>query len=396
MTRSVLVLSALLMVSGVAFAGPRVEQSQPAPAPDSPCVDAFGGRPPAFPIKGWKTNFCRRSVELSEIMSGGPPRDGIPPIDSPTFVSQKDADGWVSKREPVIALEIGGQAKAYPLQVLIWHEIVNDELGGVPVAVTFCPLCYAAITFERPTVNGRVLTFGTTGSLRNSDMVMWDRQTETWWQQFTGEGIVGVLTGTKLVQRPASILGYEQFKVLYPQGTVLSRDTGHDRAYGANPYVGYDDIERTPMLYRGAVGPELPAMAHVVGLLRDGGKRAYSLADLSARGVINDTIGDEPVALFWSAGSRSALDSGAIPSSRDIGATAVFDRRVDGRALTFEPTEGGFKDRSTGTTWSLSGVAVTGKFAGRHLEQLPHHDIFWFVWSAFAHDGELYAPPESE
>ncbi len=396
MARTLLIVSALVLWSGLAVAAPRAEHSQPVSASDGPCTDAFGGRPPDFPVTGWKTNFCRRSVELSEIMSGGPPRDGIPPIDAPTFVSQALADRWVSEREPVIALEIGGAAKAYPLQVLIWHEIINDELGGVPVAVTFCPLCYAAITFERPTINGRVLTFGTTGNLRNSDMVMWDRQTETWWQQFTGEGIVGALTGMKLTQRPASILGYGQFQELHPRGTVLSRDTGHERAYGSNPYVGYDDIERTPMLYRGAVGSELPPMAHVVGLLRDGGKRAYSLAALASRGVINDVIGDEPVTIFWSAGAKSALDNGAIPQSRDIGATAVFDRRVDGRALTFEPHEGAFRDKESGSTWSMSGVAVTGPSAGRHLEQLPHHDIFWFVWSAFAHDGELYAPPEPE
>ena len=124
------------------------------------------------------------------------------PIDNPTFVEIKDADEWLEALEPVISFELNGDARAYPLQILMWHEIVNDTVGGTPVSVTFCPLCNSAIVFDR-NFNDLVLTFGTSGMLRNSDLIMWDRQTETWWQQLTGEGIIGQLAGHKLTFIPA-------------------------------------------------------------------------------------------------------------------------------------------------------------------------------------------------
>src|SRR5438128_6605927 len=148
-----------------------------------------------------RTDVSRALVPVEEIVSGGPPPDGIPAIDRPAFVSPAAAAAWLAAREPVLALEVKGDARAYPLQILMWHEIVNDVVGGVPVTVTFCPLCNSAIAFER-TVNGRVLDFGTTGRLRFSNLIMYDGQTESWWQQATGTAIAGELTGTQLVFRP--------------------------------------------------------------------------------------------------------------------------------------------------------------------------------------------------
>jgi hypothetical protein len=152
---------------------------------------------PRFP--GWRTNTLERSIDLTEIVSGGPSKDGIPAIDQPNLISIADARSWLRDREPVIALELDGQARAYPLQILIWHEIVNDEINATPVAVTFCPLCYSALAFDRR-LDGRTLRFGVSGMLRHSDMIMYDRETESWWQQFTGEAIVGELRGKKLHQ----------------------------------------------------------------------------------------------------------------------------------------------------------------------------------------------------
>jgi hypothetical protein len=128
---------------------------------------------------GWHTDFSRHTVPLQEVDSGGPPRDGIPPIDHPKFETVTQGDGWLKPQEPVIALSLGGETRVYPLQILIWHEIVNDVVGGVPVLVSFCPLCNTAIAFDRR-LDGRVLDFGTTGNLRRSDLAMWDRQTESW------------------------------------------------------------------------------------------------------------------------------------------------------------------------------------------------------------------------
>jgi hypothetical protein len=158
-----------------------------------------------FSTIGWKTDFSKHSVPLSEIIPGGPPRDGIPPIDRPVFETVAQADAWLKPQEPLIHFAVGNDVRAYPLQILIWHEIVNDEVGGIPVMVTFCPLCNTAIAFDRR-VAGRVLDFGTTGNLRHSDLIMWDRQTESWWQQMTGEAIVGELTGMRLTLLPATIV----------------------------------------------------------------------------------------------------------------------------------------------------------------------------------------------
>ncbi len=167
-----------------------------------------------------KTDFTKHSIPLADILSGGPPKDGIPPIDDPAFkpVSEIDALG---ETEPVIGVSINGKAKAYPLRILMRHEIVNDELGGVPITVTFCPLCNAAMVFDRR-VGDKVLDFGTTGKLRNSDLVMWDRQTESWWQQFLGEAIVGSMTGTKLKALPVRLESWRNFKKRFQKGQVLS------------------------------------------------------------------------------------------------------------------------------------------------------------------------------
>jgi hypothetical protein len=127
--------------------------------------------PPEFATVEFKTDFRKHCVHYSEIFSGGPPKDGIPAIDAPRFVSVSQATSWLKPNEPVIFFQVGNDARAYPIQILIWHEIVNDTVGGVPVAVTFCPLCNTAIAFER-TVNGRVLDFGTTGRLRFSNLIM--------------------------------------------------------------------------------------------------------------------------------------------------------------------------------------------------------------------------------
>jgi len=190
-----------------------------------------------------RTDFSRHSIDYSEIKSGGPPKDGIPAIDNPRFEDLKEGqeEGWaagLADTEPVISFSVGSDARAYPLRVLMWHEIVNDTVGGEPVAVTYCPLCNAALVFER-TVNGRVLDFGATGKLRHSDLVMYDRQTESWWQQFTGEAIVGEMTGSELKLIPSRLESFARFRERFSQGRVLVPNDPAARDYGANPYLGY-------------------------------------------------------------------------------------------------------------------------------------------------------------
>ena len=358
---------------------------------EAACQDPFGSTTPAFPTDGWDTNFCLHSVPYHEIFSGGPPRDGIPPIDSPRFETVESADNWLEDLEPLIILEINGEARAYPLQILIWHEIVNDEFDGQPVVVTFCPLCNTALVFARPAINGEVLTFGTSGNLRISDLVMWDRQTESWWQQFNGEAIVGDLTGTKLEFIPSAIISWADFKSKQPDGQVLSIQTGFSRSYGRNPYSGYDNINSFPFLFTGDLNDRLPPMARVLGILLESGEGgAYSLELLKENRVMNETLADTPLTIFWKSGTASALDSGSISDGRDVGTTGVFSRSVEDQILTFiAQVDGTFEDQETGSTWDILGEAIDGQLQGTRLVSLPHHDTFWFAWAAFVPDGSL-------
>ena len=336
-----------------------------------------------------KTDFDRRIVDLSEIMSGGPPRDGIPAVDLPRYVSTEVAAEWLDPDEPVIAVESGGEARAYPLQILIWHEIANDVLGGTPISVTFCPLCNSAIVFDRR-LDGAVLDFGTTGRLRRSDLVMYDRQTETWWQQLTGAGIIGEHAGRELVRLPAAVVAWNDFHTGYPDATVLSRETGHARPYGSNPYSGYDSATR-PFLFRGTPDPRLPAMERVLHVSAGGAERIYPFGAFADEPVINDEVGGEPVVVMSRSGTLSVLDRNRIADSRRIPSAAAYSRRIEGRVLEFELREGRIADSTTGSTWNLFGEAVAGALAGSRLTPLSRGDHFAFAWLAFHPDADIYS-----
>lgn len=264
-----------------------------------------------------KTDFARHSIDLDEVFSGGPPRDGIPPIDEPRTVSVDEASEYLSDVDPVLGLVIDDKARAYPLRVLIWHEIANDTLAGVPIAVTYCPLCNTAIVFRRQ-VGSRVLDFGTTGRLRNSDLLMYDRQTETWWQQFLGEAIIGELTGTLLDMIPARLESFADFRARAPDGTVLVGD--QTRPYGSTPYDGYDSMPR-PFLYGGPLPEGIPALARVVRIADE----AWSLDLVRREGEI--LTGD--MRLRWSPGQASAVDTRDISTGKDVG-SVIVQRLADG------------------------------------------------------------------
>ena len=334
---------------------------------------------------GWRTDFSKHTVPLDEIVSGGPPKDGIPAIDRPKFIRVAEVDEWLSPREPVVLVAQGNEAKAYPLQILMWHEIVNDVVGGRPVAVTYCPLCNTALAFDRR-LDGKLLDFGTTGRLRHSDLVMYDRQTESWWQQASGEAIVGKLAGRKLELVSAPLVSWKTFKTAHPNGLVLSRKTGFDRPYGENPYARYDDPKGSPIsrFFRGRPDPRLPAMERVVAVSLGGDDVAYTFRALRNRPALNDVVGGVPVAVFWVPGTSSALDESRISQGRDVGSTGVFDRRLGDRVLEFEPSgEGRFRDRMTGSEFDLLGHATSGPLKGKTLKAVPHGNHFWFAWGVF-------------
>jgi hypothetical protein len=323
-------------------------------------------------------------VDPARVISGGPPPDGIPSIDRPRFELASGVE-WLAPDEPVLALG----DRAYPVQIMIWHEIVNDTIDGRPVAVTYCPLCTSALAFDRR-VDERVLTFGTSGKLYLSDLVMYDRQTESLWSQIEGRAIAGVQAGTELERIPVATVPWERWREANPQGWVLSRDTGVDRDYGRNPYRGYDEPGATPFLFDGEPDPRLPPKERVIGL---GGQRhrvTLPAAAVAQRRVVEVEVGDTPVVLLATRGLRSALDAGRVAEGREVAATGAFRPELDGRALTFVPDgPDAFRDVQTGSRWTVVGEAVAGPLDGRRLERVEHLDTFWFAWAAFHPDTRL-------
>lgn len=272
---------------------------------------------PELWVQEWpETDFEKTSVpNWVEIQSGGPPKAGIPALSDPKFVKAVAKRG-IGAREPVITVLVdGAPARAYPIRYLMWHEIVNDQVGGLPIAVTFCPLCNSGITFDRR-VSGQVLSFGVTGKLRNSDMVMYDRETQSWWQQATGDGIVGHMTGRTLRQVPTWMESWAEFQAAHPEGLVMA-EPPYDRAYGRNPYTNYGSSAR-PLLYSGEVPPHgIAPLARVVRV----GARAWPLDRLAQDG----TVSEAGVTLSWASGQASALDTGQIRRGRDVGSIRVRD-----------------------------------------------------------------------
>lgn len=302
----------------------------------------------ADPVRRWmqswpRTDFSRSAVPFEEIRPGGPDRDGIPSIDEPRFAAA--AEARVPGLEPVVTVAIDGEARAYPLRILIWHQIVNDRVGGVPVAVTYCPLCNAAIVFERR-VAGDTVEFGSTGLLRHSDLVMYDRQTESWWQQYEGRAIVGAMAGARLQRVPARLEAMQRFVERYPNGRVLVPSDAGARPYGRNPYTGYDSMP-TPYYYDGPLPQGVPPLARVVAV----GNRAWSLALVRSRGHIE--AGD--LLIEWTPGQSSALDAKYIAEGRDVGNVVVRQRRDGG------------------------------------LSEIPYSVEFAFVFKAFNPDEEIFA-----
>jgi thiol-disulfide isomerase/thioredoxin len=379
---------------------PENEEPSPVPEPTEEMEEAEDMElpdedPPLGAESQFSTDFSLHSVPYSEIISGGPGKDGIPAIDEPTYVGVDEADAWIGEQETVVMVHIGEEARAYPVQILMWHEIVNDTLGDTPVAVTYCTLCNTAIAYER-TFDGQVLDFGTTGRLRFSNLIMYDRQTETWWQQATGEAIVGQYTGAQLTFVPANLVSWSDFRDSYPEATVLSRETGYSREYGLNPYSQYDDESDTPFLYRGPSTPDvLPQLARVLGVELNGEAVAYPYELLEQERVVNDTVGGVDVVVFWTPGTASALDSSDVARGRDVGSAVVFSRELDGETLAFAFDGDAFVDEATGTSWDVMGQALDGSRSGDRLTPVVSVNHFWFSWAAFQPETRVYGVESS-
>lgn len=345
----------------------------------------------------WKTDTINSSVNLSEIQIVLP-KGSFPTLDKPKFVSKTEGLGMFFPKEPVIVVEINGIAKAYSLNILTMHEIANDELEGIPILVTYCPLCNSGIVYNRTLkYNGKeeILEFEPSGMLRNSDMVMLDRKTETLWQQLMGTAIVGYYNGAELDITPSLIISVEEFFYRYPEGKILSKKTGFassEKNYGYNPYKKYDEKEN-PIEYffnSDKVDKRLPAMERIVDIENNGEYKIFSFSSVAKNGVINDTFKTSSVVLFYKSGTISVLDENDISLSKDVGSVTVFNAIVDGNILVFTKGKGVFMDVDTKSKWNITGYCYAGKFKGTQLQIEPHSNHFAFAWLAFNPNCEIY------
>ena len=336
----------------------------------------------------WNTDWERHTVAYDELVPVLR-RDGIRSLDEPTFQSLDEAAGWLTETDPVIVVELEGEARAYPLRILSAHEIVNDRFGDIPVVVTFCPLCNSALVFDAR-FDGQELAFGTSGWLRHSDLVMYDRTTDSLWQQFTGEGIVGEYAGERLTFLASSLVSFADFQAAFPEGQVLSNDTGFPFPYNLSSYAGYDAPGSDPFLFFDVPDNRLPVMARVVSVSLDNTDIAYPVTALAKVGVINDNQDGQDLVVFYTDGTTSAFFNPITNQFDDVGATGIFDPNLNGELLTFSLVGEDIQDDQTGSTWNILGQATDGPLAGESLTPILHGDHFWFSWAAFKPDTLIY------
>ena len=325
-------------------------------------------------------------VPLDQIVSGGPPPDGIPSIDNPKFISVQEASKFLKDSELVLGLNINGDVRAYPLQILVWHEIVNDNVGAVPVAITYCPLCFTNQVFNRTIDERVVVEFGTSGKLYNSNLVMYDRTTKTLWSQALAEGIVGKYAGTKLQRVPFDVAYWKEWKQLYPDSKVLSRDTGSNRPYGADPYGDY--YTNSDVLFPVSnKDSRLDLKEIVVGFENKGQFKAYKQQDIENKKVINDQVNGKSIALFSSypfmVRAYDPLVEGVGGGGQQTIVLLQFDYNTKDKSS--------FIDKQTGSLWNFEGKAISGQMKGKQLTRLPFDEGFWFEWVAFHPKSALYS-----
>jgi hypothetical protein len=327
-------------------------------------------------VSNSNTGEDKSIVPLDQIVSGGPPPDGIPSIDNPKFVSVQEADKFLQGSDLVLGLNINGDIRAYPLQILVWHEIVNDKVGRVPVAITYCPLCFTNQVFNSTLRDKTVVKFGTSGKLYNSNLVMYDRTSKSLWSQALAEGIVGKYAGMRLDRIPFDVANWKDWNHLYPNSKVLSKDTGFSRPYGADPYDGYYTSNEVlfPVSNR---DDRLGLKEIVVGLENGSQYQAYKLQQIESGKVINVEFNGKSIALI----------------SLHPSMVRAYDRVVDAKKLDFEYISSRNKilDKQTGSEWNFEGLAINGQMKGKHLTRLPFDEGFWFEWVAFHPNTGLYS-----
>jgi hypothetical protein len=346
----------------------------------------------------WNTDTTLNNIDISELMVVLP-RGSFTVLNYPKFISRAEGLESFLVKEPVLSVETNGTAKAYPLNMMSVHEIANDTLAGVPILATFCPLCNSGIVFDRRLkYKGKdfLLEFEVSGMLRKSDMVMADKETETWWQQLVGKGIVGTLAGAELSVIPSLVISVGEFFNRFPNGKILSKKSGVPNAeanYGINYYQNYDDPDNKPynrFFSPDDVDPRLPAMERIVDVRSAGEFKVYPFSAVEKSGVINDEFNGKNVVLLYQPGTISVLDEKEIKNSKDVGMVTVFNAVLDGEVLRFKKSDGKFIDMNTNSVWDITGRCIEGILEGKDLQIEPHGNHFAFAWLSFHPDTKIY------
>ncbi len=345
----------------------------------------------------WKTDTSKRIVNLEEI-TVVVPRNTFPKIDYPKFIGKEKGLKEFFKHEPVISVAINDKAKAYPLNILTMHEISNDSLDGIPILSTYCPLCNLSVVYDRRLKHkGKeyLLDFEVSGMLRNSGMIMADKQTETWWQQLIGLGLVGELADVELNVIPSLIVSVEDFFSRYPNGEILSPETGtaSQIRYGTNPYENYDNEHNNPYeryFNHSKLDTRLSPMERLIDIKGSDGYKVYPFSVIAKEGVINDHYDGRNIVIFYKEGTVSVLDKKEIAKSKDIGSATVFSSELESRILTFEKTKGEFVDKETKSIWDITGLCINGQLKGKELMPEIHSNHFAFAWFSFHPESEIY------
>ena len=300
-----------------------------------------------------------------KILSGGPPKDGIPSIDNPKFETAEEADKWLKDDDLILGLNYNGVVKAYPHRILNWHEIVNDFANGERVLITYCPLCRTGIAFK-PIVNDQEIEFGTSGKLYNSELIMYDRLTDSYWPQSLGMAVVGPSTGKILEKVPLDTVRWKDWKKVHPDTEVLSRTTGFIRDYNRNPYGGIQKSDRVSFPLSNEDSRLKPKVI-IYGAEFDGIAKAYSENDVQQEKLINDAVGGIPIVVVW---------------YNDLNTVKIFERSFENQTLQFSLEGNEIKDQD-GNTWTVQDMLDKLKI----VDTFGH---FWFAWAAFFPETELY------
>ncbi len=320
-----------------------------------------------------ETSSVKHSVPLEDIFTGNPVKDGIPSIDDPSYDSIAEADQYLSDDGFGLAVEVNGRHRFYPYQILVWHEIVNETFGDESLLVTYCPLCFTGIVFERE-IENEIYEFGTSGKLYNSNLLMYDRTTDSLWSQALGESVVGNLTGTELVLYPSLTITWDEFKKSFSGGSVLSRDTGFERNYTNDPYPGYytNASIKFPISHK---DDRLHPKTIVFGMDLGDGQAAYPIESVESVGVINEEVAGKDVVVFW---------------DDDLQTVRGYFAQIDEQVLTFDKENGILVDRETKSRWNTNGEAFGGELLGSQLELAPLENHFWFSWFTTHPDTKLF------